>query len=383
MATYDRSYGAMLKEAREREGFDVVTMARRLHIRPDILKAIENADFDRMPAAGYTKNMIRAFARQVGLNEHQIVNMYLDDLDAFEYGYPVRESRDARSARLDSRSPSRSASRSTARSSRMDSQSVREGARSRSVSRSTSRSTRDSRSLRSQGTLTQDLGNRPRASRGSSGIGVVRTNNGFTQPVRASSGGIQLGNLNLPLLIAIAVGAIILIIVLVMLFNGSKQSVEDVPDIPISGLTDTSDAENTDIPQTTTIVEPTSALFEFSVASGAQSWIIVTEDGQTTLSEVVQGPTTKSYNVTTNLTFSTANPDPITLTVEGQPVQMQKDPNTSYYTYTLDFPTFLTNWELEHVDELRSSTKTASGNGTNAAGSNTNTATANTSSASN
>lgn len=357
----------MLREAREREGYDVVTMARRLHIRPDILKAIENADFDRMPAAGYTKNMIRAFARQVGLNEHQIVNMYLDDLDAFEYGYPARSGRDSSAMRAESRSVARASSRSV----RGQAQQGRQSSRSRSTERpvaSARRGGRPGSAMRDQSARTQELSGRPRSPRGGSGIGVVRTNNGFTQPVRAGAGNIM-GNVNLPLLIGIAVGAIILIIVLVMLFNGSKQSVEDVPDIPISGLTDTSDANNAAIQQTPTIVEPTSALFEFSIEAGAQSWITVTEDGQTTLNEVLTGPVTKSYNVTTTLTFSTANPDPITVTVEGEEVKLQKDPDSSYYTYTLDFPTFLTNWELEHVEELRganakaaSATNSAAGN---------------------
>ncbi len=369
MTTYDRSYGAMLREAREREGFDVVTMARRLHIRPDILKAIENSDFDRMPAPGYTKNMIRAFARQVGLNEHQIVNMYLDDLDAFEYGYSAR-GRDA--------SGSRAQSRSVARSTRA-SQPVRSTARSRTTDRSQPMRSRDIRPSREGSTRTQDLGGRrPRGARSTSNIGVVRTNNGFTQPMRGGSRGI-IGNINLPLLIGIAIGAIILIVVLVMLFNGSRQAVEDVPSIPISGLTDTSDANNAEAAQTPTIVEPTSALFEFSVESGKQSWIQIIEDGQTTLSEVVTGPTSKSYNVTKTLTFSTANPDPVIVTVEGQAVQLQKDPNTSYYTYTLDFSQFLTNWELEHVEELRgvsAQSSNTSGNASsnttsNAAGSNT------------
>ena len=40
--------------ARERKGLDLATAARKLRIRPDILRAIEDGDFARMPPRGYT-----------------------------------------------------------------------------------------------------------------------------------------------------------------------------------------------------------------------------------------------------------------------------------------------------------------------------------------
>lgn len=43
--------------ARERKGLDLSTAARKLRIRPDILRAIEEGDFARMPPRGYTSNM--------------------------------------------------------------------------------------------------------------------------------------------------------------------------------------------------------------------------------------------------------------------------------------------------------------------------------------
>ena len=52
------SFGTVLREARERKGYDVQSAARRLRIRPDILRALENNDFSRLPARGYTRNMV-------------------------------------------------------------------------------------------------------------------------------------------------------------------------------------------------------------------------------------------------------------------------------------------------------------------------------------
>ncbi len=41
-------FGSQLRRARTRKGLDVNTVARRLRIRPDIIQAIEESDFDRM-----------------------------------------------------------------------------------------------------------------------------------------------------------------------------------------------------------------------------------------------------------------------------------------------------------------------------------------------
>ena len=70
--------GKVLRETRERKGYELDTVARRLRIRPDILRAIEAGDFDAMPPRGYTRNMVNAYARLLGLNPTEIVNMYLD-----------------------------------------------------------------------------------------------------------------------------------------------------------------------------------------------------------------------------------------------------------------------------------------------------------------
>ncbi len=62
------SFGEALAHARERKGLDLSTAARKLRIRPDILRAIEEGDFARMPPRGYTSNMVGAYARLVGIS---------------------------------------------------------------------------------------------------------------------------------------------------------------------------------------------------------------------------------------------------------------------------------------------------------------------------
>ncbi len=86
------SFGTVLREARERKGYDVQSAARRLRIRPDILRALENNDFSRLPARGYTRNMVNAYAKLVGLNPADITRMYLDDAYAYQVGRTRGES---------------------------------------------------------------------------------------------------------------------------------------------------------------------------------------------------------------------------------------------------------------------------------------------------
>ena len=94
-----RSYGDRLRDARERQGIDLVSMARALHIRPDIVRAIESADFRKMPAHGYSKNMVRAYARKVGLDEEAISSQYLAEREHGERGGAQRNRRPSRSDR--------------------------------------------------------------------------------------------------------------------------------------------------------------------------------------------------------------------------------------------------------------------------------------------
>ena len=78
------SFGDMLRMGRERKGLDLSAAARKLRIRPDILRAIEEGDFARMPPRGYTSNMVGAYARLVGLNPTEVTRAYRDEAHQFE-----------------------------------------------------------------------------------------------------------------------------------------------------------------------------------------------------------------------------------------------------------------------------------------------------------
>lgn len=72
----EMNFGDVLRQAREQSGEDLVSVARRIRIRPDILERIEASDIESMPPRGYSRNMINAYARYLGLNTTEIVKMY-------------------------------------------------------------------------------------------------------------------------------------------------------------------------------------------------------------------------------------------------------------------------------------------------------------------
>lgn len=72
----EMNFGDVLRQAREQSGEDLLSVARRIRIRPDILERIEESDVDAMPPRGYSRNMINAYARYLGLNTAEIVKMY-------------------------------------------------------------------------------------------------------------------------------------------------------------------------------------------------------------------------------------------------------------------------------------------------------------------
>lgn len=377
-----RSYGDYLREARERQGIDLVTMARRLHIRPDIVGTIESADFSKMPAHGYTKNMVRAYARQVGLDEARIAEMYAAQRERFDgvsyassrSSYPggarsrssstVRGSRDTRSSRFSE--PIGNAP-STRLSSASLSSPVNESSQSR---RRETQAKRENVSERMRASR-QDNGHRSRftdlASSFSSGTQrtprTTKVQTSFTQggaysaSSRPTNRGASLAGgasrlldmLNMRVILII-IGAALLIVLAVVLLNGGKQSTEEVPDIPISGLTDTSATDPNAMPAPI-VAAPTSATFTFSVADGGKSWINIYENGNSApvFSEVAEGPLTKDFEVTGTLTFETANITPVTIMVDGEEVQPTVSSKTSMYVYTVDFPAILAQWKEAHA----------------------------------
>lgn len=402
----ERPYGDILRDERERNGYDLNSMSRRLHIRPDILAAIEQSDFDRMPARGYSKNMVRAYARALHLDERQITDMFLDQAHQHDVGenrrssssvgYTERPSRgrnysrdisskpyssrrdtssrysDSRSLNLDNEAPSRSRRRSNY--SRDDSRSrssygrdlpVSDGIRSRPLERERGNTRAGGFSA---GALFQSLANR--GGRQETKVGRSFDTIGSNPPyARNNVGGAAntLAGMNLPLLLVIVAALIILIIVVVVVTNGSHQAVQEVPDIPISGLTDTSGTDSSssssdDVVTANNLVLPESAEIVLDVADGQDSWIEVYENGSSSpsLAKVVSGPFTRVYEVDKSLTIRTANPSAVTVTVNDKKQEFTNEGDGNY-SYTFEFSAWLKQWKKDNgIDEPSSKSSKSS-----------------------
>lgn len=400
----ERPYGELLRDERERSGYDLNSMSRRLHIRPDILMAIEQSDFDRMPARGYSKNMVRAYARALHLDEREITDMFLEQAHMHDTG-ESRRSAGSYSSRSTSRNrgyssdlPSRSYSRrdraprdsySSSRSLDLDSD-YRSGTRRRSdysqdsrsrsygrdqggssASRSLDRDRSSSRGAGiSAGGFLQSLASR--GSRQETKVGRSFDTIGANPPYarnNVAGGSNSLAGMNLPLLLVIVAAVIVLIIVVVVVTNGSHQAVQQVPDIPISGLTDTSGtsdessaaSSDDDLISPSSVVLPESVEVVFEVADGQESWMEVYEDGSSnpTLAEVVQGPYSKAYDVDKTIRIRTANPSAVSVTVDGEKVQLTSEGN-GYHSYSFDFKDYLSKWKKDNGIEDSSSSKSSS-----------------------
>lgn len=74
------TFGEKLRQQREQRGISLDTISTITKISPRMLRAIEDEHFDQLPGGVFSKGFVRAYARQVGLNEEEAVADYLTAL---------------------------------------------------------------------------------------------------------------------------------------------------------------------------------------------------------------------------------------------------------------------------------------------------------------
>lgn len=378
------AFGSILREARERKGMDVQSAARKLRIRPDILRAIENNDFSRMPPRGYTRNMVNAYARLVGLNPSEITRMFLDE----QYAYQVGRSRS------EADSPTHVSGRksvSSSRSSRSQQRSSREDAREGSQRR---RSEQGRPSRTPSGRSRQQ---RPEAYRESLASRAARADDSArkgkigstltTQFTNFYSGSASMGSsagrtTRAPYLIVAAVILMLLVIIIAMAFgNHGSSASQDVPKVPVTGVTDTSaDGSGTSSSESaaetaaSTVAVPTSVKVEYKLASGQQAYVVITNDDESTES-MLTGPVSETVEVSGTWSLATYVSDAFTVTMDGKEVSFEVDSTTGMPTATVNFSDYLQTWASEHpnvkVDLAQSSTTSGSSTTTSSGSSTT------------
>ena len=70
--------GALLKGKREELGLSYDQIAQTTKIRPHILQALEEENWNSLPSSAFVKGFIRSYARSLGLNENVVADVYLE-----------------------------------------------------------------------------------------------------------------------------------------------------------------------------------------------------------------------------------------------------------------------------------------------------------------
>jgi hypothetical protein len=68
--------GSSLREARVRQGLDFPELEQRTKIRPKYLRALEDENFDILPAPTYVRGFLRSYADALGLDGQPFVDEY-------------------------------------------------------------------------------------------------------------------------------------------------------------------------------------------------------------------------------------------------------------------------------------------------------------------
>lgn len=78
--------GELLKERREARGITLADISDATRIGSRFLKAIESDNFSVLPGGIFTRSFIRAYARQIGMNEDEAIALYVQ-----QTGSPTEE----------------------------------------------------------------------------------------------------------------------------------------------------------------------------------------------------------------------------------------------------------------------------------------------------
>ena len=358
------SFGSVLKEARLAQGRDLASVSRDLRIRQDIIVAIENSDFKRMPSRGYARNMIIAYSRLLGLNAQDVSRMYLDQ----EYAYQVEQAHQnvGDSIRMHRDPHGREGG----------------GYNTSSFEKVGGRSTRKTRSTLSQ-PAEKDL-----YDGSSNGFGrAVYSQNADVYPShhnpqvahrarRSAMPSGKYGNMyaapqNIPNpnrsrnIIVAVVAAVVIVVVLIVAMMLSHQTAPQT-NIPVTGAQSTQSAESessSDQQQTDSSssdqTAPTEFTLKYSVDKGSESYIEVYVDDKVQESGTVSGPAEKTYTSSSKIRFVSTETKGVTVTINDEAVDLKAN-SSGIVNQTFSFSEILDQWYTDHPNVKRDTTAAAS-----------------------
>ncbi|HJA29318.1 MAG TPA: helix-turn-helix domain-containing protein [Candidatus Olsenella pullicola] len=86
-------FSEVLVTRRHELGLSVRQASKILRLREDVLIAFEEGDYDHMPQSGYAQGMLSSYARYLGLNAREIVDLFQEDLYQHRHGTSSHELR--------------------------------------------------------------------------------------------------------------------------------------------------------------------------------------------------------------------------------------------------------------------------------------------------
>ena len=83
----------MLVSRRHQLGLSVAQASRVLKLKEQVLVAFEEGDFENMPKSGYAQGMLSSYARYLGINPREVVDLYQEELYEYLHGTSSHELR--------------------------------------------------------------------------------------------------------------------------------------------------------------------------------------------------------------------------------------------------------------------------------------------------
>lgn len=374
-------FGEILRQTRERKGLGLNATARRLRIRPDILRAIEDGNFAAMPPRGYTRNMVNGYARYLGLNPTEITGMFIEELYAYQASLSQQHRRssgidmpdDVESSRLSRRSSSR-LSRTQGRTDHTSSRTGR--SRSEGAASQTHRTRQNGSYVGGLTGADTYITQNSRSTRRFSDESSERGEGGFlsripfvaSQYTGASSISSNTSARSIaPFIIGAAVLLLIVVLIWLFFFHGRGQSsntaVETMPVTTVSQSqsSDTSSDSETESNQTgTTSSEsaPDHGTFEYTIAQGSSTYLEIYVDGTRQTAGDVNGPASGSYDFTDSLKLVCSERKAISVKINGEAVTLEENAKGIVNT-TYRFSDILAEWEKTHSSVRATSTATS------------------------
>ena len=376
------SFGNVLKEARLARGLDLATVSRELRIRQDIIVAIENSDFSRMPSRGYARNMIIAYARLLGLNAQDISRMYLDQ----EYAYQVEQAHRSVGDTIQMhnepyRSSSGPRSGQTGRFSRTNPQDASNRGSSMAQPRSSSRySQRELYDGSSNGfgrrMYSQNADEPPYAPRNNAPVAhrarrSAMTDGRYTNLYSAPKN-IPNPNRNKTIILGAVVAIVLLIILIVALFLTHRS--EPQTNIPVTGVDVTAQQQPSETQEeqpTVTETPPSEFTLRYEIADGSETYLEIYVDGEIEEADTITGPAENTFTSSDSIRFVSTETSGVTVYINDEEVELTTNDSCVVNTeYTFD--DILDQWYEDHPGAKRT-TSTSSSSGSSSSTSNSDT----------